>query len=1855
MTTILKTLRASMQRAAIGGALAALAAAPCALAAVTDISNNPLASSASVSVKPNLMYLMDTSGSMEQGHVPDDESTQTTKVGYKNYLCNTLYYNPNIIYVPPKNADGTNFLNATFTAAKYDGFDFTSPVIVNLSTNFIAYDTTTGSNGNTDTAQPAYYFKYTPPASNPPAMVYNAAPCSNSVGTSPFAATPSGTWTKIIVNATSGPMGTDERTNFANWYSYYRTRILMNKSASVRAFVQLNNNFRVGFITINPLYNLSNSLQTSIQATRYLPIKDFDTTQKAAWFNMIYTQTVGQSTPLREAVSRVGRYYAGKTDGIAAGMINAAAGKPDPVQYSCQQNFTILTTDGYWNGNGPVNLAGAAGVGNLDNNLSITPKPLWDGGATGQTTTVDKTNTYSAAACTTTYTQPTQKTTQVQKKTQQVQSRAYQSQTKTEQIQQRTIQIVKSTSQTLKSTSQIIKSTSQIIASTSQIIATTNQITKRGNTTNATANIIITTVNSGGTLTGVNITTTNPVAAAVNRLSGTTSPGGNAAARRLAVANYIAANLTGNFESAGSGNCTGSNAPVNGCANSNQTYVRIMAPPGSNTSITTVAVTSSTGNTDVVVSTSISNASIAAASFADASSCAVVAPTYSLTTNVRTATDCSTRSLTSNVAVATCTAGTSGTGVITTCPAPTVLTTNQAVASCAAGTSGTGVITTCPAPTVLTTNANAASCAAGTSGTGVITTCPTPTVLTTNVVSTSCAAGTSGTGVITTCPTPTVLTTNVAAATCAVGTDGAGVITSCPTPTDTGFMNAAGCTATPNNPTPNGSGQTITCRTIDPATTATAVFVNSARCTPNNGPIGGLTITCAPATLPAYASASTCATANGSSTTNTVDCQTVDTTAAANSSAFFTPAFVNASSCAASGPTNGLTVTCQTVDPQTGTTAAFVNVSSCTPNSGPVNGLTITCSTTNVAGAAGQKLRYTTVTTTTVSQVSGSTVISAGTPSNSAASAIADLDGVCYANAVANQPPLTPFPGIPNPNPQRPGSSGTPLIPAPTAPCTGWPCTTTTTSPGGSTDSLADVASYYYQTDLRPPGSIGALGTDVSVNNVPSSGAGIEDDTATHQHMTLFTMGLGAPGTLAYQDDYRTASTGDFAKIRAGTLNWPLPSQNDPTAIDDLWHAAVDGHGQYFSALDPEQVVSGFNNALAGVSARVASAAAAATSNLEPVAGDNFAYTAKYVTQKWIGELEAHAIDLTTGVVQPAVIWSAQGKLDAKAGNACDNRTIYLYRSGVSNNRVNFSWNTQACDTNGLPTGAADTGLNATEQGNFNAAKVALLSQFPLMTDGTGGTVDQRTPAAGANMVNFLRGQRGLESFIDNNVSSLYRTRDHVLGDIINAQPVYVKKPPFAYDDSGYFAYQDAQANRTPMVYVASNDGMLHAFNADGDPKVGGVEAWAWVPTMVLPNLYQLASLNYTNSHTFFVDGTPTVGDVFDSVAGAWKTILVGGLNFGGKGYYALDITNPAAPKGLWEFANSSTCYASNNAATYGSDCNIGYTFGNPLISKLADGRWAVFVTSGYNNVSSPANPGDGLGYLYVLDAMTGKIIYKISTGVGSAATPSGLGRINSFVDLPTNNTALRIYGGDLLGDLWRFDVNDIIMPAGREATLLAVLKSPDGSTQSVTTKPEVASVGSPASPFVFVATGRYLGTSDLSTSQPQSVYAMKDPLTAATYGDLRTTLKKMTITDVGSGAAATRTIACGGQCTSSDGWYADFPISGERVNVDMKLQLGTIVIESNVPEDSACTIGGFSFLNFFDFSTGTAVSNSTGGIVGQKLSDSLAVGLNIVRLPDGRTVAITTTSDAKQLTVNAPFATPGPAGKRVSWRELAM
>lgn len=1068
---------------------------------------------------------------------------------------------------------------------------------------------------------------------------------------------------------------------------------------------------------------------------------------------------------------------------------------------------------------------------------------------------------------------------------------------------------------------------------------------------------------------------------------------------------------------------------------------------------------------------------------------------------------------------------------------------------------------------------------------------------------------------------------------------------------------------------------------------------NVTSCTWDNS--GATRTRCQYLTYTAPVNAATCTTAaKGTSTSNGVTWNGPATIC--SYTAWSAPAGVSSCSALARDTTSPYTIPvatqCNTV-----VTSAYANAASCTPTTTPdANGYTTQCQTIAVLGT------WTNASSCTVSSTQNCQYTAWSAWSNaSTCTAVPQSTGTNYTVATAVQ------------------------------------CQTL--SSGGTSNTLADVAAYYYGTDLRSPIAGNGTGTCTGPVIPPATTASnLCDDTveawgrdsATWQHMTTFTLGLGASGAMVYSPTYWDDPSGDFYDVlngnsanpssgicswqTSGACNWPTPSSNSLNNIDDLWHAAINGRGDYYSASDPKTLADSLSGALTTISntPKPGTAAAAASSNPNVSSSDNYVFSSSYKSVEWFGELIRQQIDVTTHVLSP-VQWSAMTLLDCGA-TTWQASTPYIagnvYRQGSTCYKVITDYasgaafgDTEVVDTNVMvikdTAGVSVTpqtsrtiytkgtsglipfqwnSLSSTQQAYFTAPAITFVSTTPFVglsqfcssgvgcltaaeqsnfTSATGG-------AAGENLVNFLRGDRS-------NEGTFYRKRTHILGDIVASEGRYVKQSLFTYADSGHADFETLTATRSGRVYVAANDGMLHAFDAST-----GQESWAYIPEMVLPNIYKLADKNYSQQHQFFVDGTPEVGDICPTApttactASQWRTILVGGFNLGGKGYYALDITDPANPSLLWEISSATAGFS-----------NLGYSYSNPRITKLKDGTWVVIFASGYNNA-------DGVGRIYIVNASTGTLIRTISTGVGSVISPSGLSRISAHApQTQTDNTTVAVYGGDLLGNLWRFDINGDIGAAGYDAQLLVSFLDASNNPEPITAKPTVATLT--GNTVVYVGTGRFLGTSDYTNTNLQTFYAVKDKLDSTTYGNPRTASNGFVQQTLTAGTCPTGTSISicnpGDQVrlitsnsvdwTSNNGWYFDFLTGGERSTTDSSLGLGTLVFTTITPQagtaDACSHTSGSSasFSCFVDYKTGGAITGSN-NVACTSLGVGLATRPVLIRLPDGTVVALirmsgggdtSSTSSASggtdlgnTKTVKPPITpTSATATRRVSWHEL--
>jgi type IV pilus assembly protein PilY1 len=802
-----------------------------------------------------------------------------------------------------------------------------------------------------------------------------------------------------------------------------------------------------------------------------------------------------------------------------------------------------------------------------------------------------------------------------------------------------------------------------------------------------------------------------------------------------------------------------------------------------------------------------------------------------------------------------------------------------------------------------------------------------------------------------------------------------------------------------------------------------------------------------------------------------------------------------------------------------------------------------------------------------------------------------------------------------------------------------------------SQPSLADVALHWYNggssgstVSLRPE-----LEGDMRESGSVPAGSGEN----THLHMNTYTLGLGVDGVMNYDPNYDTTARklgGDFYNIitrvatgcpwnAGGPYVWPDPDVTNAgntvqERVDDLWHAAVNGHGKYFSASQPKEVVSGLSEALSNMQVRLGAAAAAATSTPNISLQDNDIFSDTFTTVKWYGELSAKKIDISTGAVSADARWISSdtvGKDIGATGPAA--RSVKMLDTATTSLRE-LDFNT----------------MTALEKSWFSN-KCTALAQCTLLS-----TAERDIVNNGVNVVNWLR---GAQTYANDKLFRAYTLTDHtpagasgpipiLLGDIASSKPAYLRDSRKNYAIAGYAKYKADTQTRPATVFTAANDGMLHAFDADD-----GSERWAYMPRITMSKLYLQASTTYGTNHQFTTDGSPELGDV--QIGGAWKSVLVAGLNAGGRGYYALDVTDPDNPVALWELcADASVC--SRN------DPDLGLSFGNPQFG-MWNGKWVVFLTSGYNNVPGVdgVNSGSGAGYLYIVDVATGAVLKKVGTGTGSAATPSGLAKITSISNDPNlDPVTTYIYGGDLNGAMWRFDLTDKtgasvpVLKMGDATALKPITTRPDVTLCAMTTSSTangVTSTATTAQRVVLFGTGRLLDVPDTANTDVQSLFLLKD--SGAALNVRGATMVQQTLSQNGSGSGITYALSSNAVDLSlKDGWYFDWSLHpGERMNLDPQIVSGVANVVTNLPSSSsACSVGGTSNAYQVDVCSGNALPNTPAGII--LSSDSAAVGFIIVRLQNGALKMIATLATGATKNANLSEGKSAEA-HRVGWRRV--
>lgn len=713
-------------------------------------------------------------------------------------------------------------------------------------------------------------------------------------------------------------------------------------------------------------------------------------------------------------------------------------------------------------------------------------------------------------------------------------------------------------------------------------------------------------------------------------------------------------------------------------------------------------------------------------------------------------------------------------------------------------------------------------------------------------------------------------------------------------------------------------------------------------------------------------------------------------------------------------------------------------------------------------------------------------------------------------------------------------------------------------------NTLADVTMDYWKRDLRPD-----LENAVTTNS---------EDPAFWQHLVTYTVGLGVNGTLDPATDYND--------VADGSTSWPQPgtSQQEEN-IDDMWHAAINARGGFFSASDPDTFADSLSAILSNINSRDSSAASVAL-NSGSASTDSRIYQARFNSGDWSGQLLAYGINLTTTPPSlTGVLWNAGDRIPRPG------RRIITSFNGSSGHP--FRW------------------------GNLSSTQKTLLD-------------DERT------LLSYIRGNQSREL---SEPDGVYRNRNTVLGDIINSAPTFSGAPASQHPDTWgtgqpensvpYSAFALDKKNRQPLIFVGANDGMLHAFDA-----ASGDEKFAYIPFSIYNNLQALSSPAY--NHKYYVDGSPTIVDAFFDSDKAWHTVLVSGLGAGGQGIFALDVTDPsafdnesaAAQKVLWEFTDDS-----NNNGVIGSttDRDLGLTFGQASIVRLNNGEWAALFSGGYNNNADNDEDGStdkdsltGNGVLYLVNVETGALIKKFNTQMGTANDPTGNNRPNGLssptaIDINNDGSVDSIYAGDLFGNVWSIDVigND---PAqwgfkyktggspNKPAPIFTACNgtSCNGSNvQPITTRIQVVKHPRESGYLLLFGTGKYFEAGDnTSTGQvTQTFYSIWDKRTSTLSSFDRSDLQEQQIiqesTKSGSEYRVTSNFAV--DWSFERGWYMDLYNQqgnntnnyGERQVSNAIIRNGRVIFATLSPADDRCGGEGTGWLMEVNYASGSRLSYS--------------------------------------------------------------
>ena len=550
------------------------------------------------------------------------------------------------------------------------------------------------------------------------------------------------------------------------------------------------------------------------------------------------------------------------------------------------------------------------------------------------------------------------------------------------------------------------------------------------------------------------------------------------------------------------------------------------------------------------------------------------------------------------------------------------------------------------------------------------------------------------------------------------------------------------------------------------------------------------------------------------------------------------------------------------------------------------------------------------------------------------------------------------------------------------------------------------------------------------------------------------------PAVLAKLDALRNLTKNVKGKdynfdIKTYILGVGLSDDAKPKLDEMAVHGGADISGKAYYADNPDQLNTGLENIFSNIIDHCYSYTSPSVPSVRMVDKDVL-YISSFIPEEtspfWMGTLKAYQLNSdgtlpVDGAGNPlnSPIWDAGVELK---GVSPDARKIYAYARGAMR--------------------------------DFTSADI------------TKGDLGVATDVLRDAVINYVRGDVQDTYDLDHDLNTTEQ-RPWKMGDIFHSNTVIVGSPSPYYKDTGFDGtggFYENNKNRTKVVIVGANDGLLHAFNA-----TTGVEEWAFIPNSLLTSLNAMRS-----AHTYYVDSTPKVSDVWfystaldkTKSADEWRTILVCGLRKGGKHYFALDITDTLNPIYLWEFPHSGDPQISNYADFLNN--TLGQSWSEPAIGKMRIKQgsdflegWVAFIGGGFDTTEKVGNDATVGRAFFVVDIKTGEIMKEFSGLSGMthcfAAPPTA-------VDMNMDGYIEKVYIGDLGGQMWVFDVSSDLVANWTGQVLFKAPGSP-AEKHMIYYQPAVA-FDKNRIPWVYFGTGNREDPTDFN-NPPERFFAIKD------------------------------------------------------------------------------------------------------------------------------------------------------------------